>query len=154
MFTVPGMWKEERNIFPVDGNEGIRGGPFKENLYWLQDRQAGQAVPDVSHGHVLYNRWLQHVLHPEEKEFEAGVMKETGEKAAMTYELWRLVCHRKSQLLVDFWSFDKEKLGHITVDDFEQALRVALQISHAQPQLRQLAMGVVLVRRQSFEKPD
>ena len=50
MFTVPGMWKEERNIFPVDGNEGIRGGPFKENLYWLQDRQAGQAVPDVSHG--------------------------------------------------------------------------------------------------------
>ena len=135
MFTVPGMWKEERNIFPVDGNEGIRGGPFKENLYWLQDRQAGQAVPDVSHGHVLYNRWLQHVLHPEEKEFEAGVMKETGEKAAMTYELWRLVCHRKSQLLVDFWSFDREKLGHITVDDFEQALRVALQISHAQAQL-------------------
>jgi len=135
MFTVPGMWKEEREVFPVDGTEGRRGGPFKEKLYWLQDRQAGQSVPDVSHGHVLYNRWLQHVINPTAKSFEAELMKETGEKAAMTYELWRLVCNRKSQLLVDFWSYDQQKLGYVTTVDFEAALRLALQVTSAQAQL-------------------
>merc|ERR1711865_335032 len=52
IFTTSGSWHEEREMHRVDGTEGIRPGPFKEHLMWIQDPLGAQtSVPDISKGH-------------------------------------------------------------------------------------------------------
>ena len=43
--------------------------------------------------------------------------------------------HRKHQVLSDMWTFDKEKIGYVSVIDFEKALRLSLNCSHADAEL-------------------
>jgi len=134
-FAIPGVWHEEREVHEVEGADGYRPGPFKEHLIWLQDPLGAQPIPDVTHGHVKYREWLNHILSPADDEAKEKAIASVTASASELYELWRLVCAKKHDLLTDFWSFDKEKLGYVGTSDFHRALQICLGINKEQASL-------------------
>jgi len=135
IYSQSGAWHEERELHAVDGTEGMRPGPFKEHLMWLQDPLGAQNYPDVSHGHVKYEDWLKNLMTPDNEIAKEKAIADTTHDASELYELWRLVVAKKHDLLKDFWDFDKEKLGYVKTDDFHRALQIALGINKDQASL-------------------
>jgi len=107
----------------------MRPGPFKETLSWYQDPIGNQPVVDVGTGHVRYTLWMKNILHPEDEAFKNEVVDTVKNDAGDLYQLWTNVCQKKHQVLADMWSFDIQKIGYVTVADFQQALRLALSCS-------------------------
>lgn len=135
IFSTTGMWHEEREVHTIDGIEGRRPGPFKEHLMWIQDPIGAKDVADIAHGHVKYMDWLNNILQPEDEVNKELAISTVASNAGELYELWRLVCASKHQLLTDLWPYDKEKMGYVKTDDFHYVLQSSLQITKEQASL-------------------